>query len=107
MWGGEKKTKFCEISQNSLCSSGLHGQNGNTTDTTIEWEKFIEFYFDLGLKYKDIKTVLGSRHGFDISERRRSRIEAGKTLKTTKVLLQRAELHLEKDSLAQHVHHEQ
>ena len=23
------------------------------------WERFIEFYFEIGLKYKDIKSVLG------------------------------------------------
>lgn len=32
-------------------------------------EQFIEFYFKLGLKYKDIKSVLDRRHGFRISER--------------------------------------
>lgn len=32
-------------------------------------EQFIEFYFELGLKYKDIKSVLNRRHGFEISKR--------------------------------------
>lgn len=31
--------------------------------------KFSEFYFDLGLKYKDIKAVLSGKHGFDVSEK--------------------------------------
>ena len=37
--------------------------------TNMEWEKLIEFYFEMGLKYSEIKTVLSSRHGFEISER--------------------------------------
>jgi len=31
------------------------------TDTNIEWDKFIQFYFEMGLKYGMIKTVLSSR----------------------------------------------
>ncbi len=27
-------------------------------------ERFIEFYFELGLKYKEIQSVLSSRYGF-------------------------------------------
>ncbi|CAJ1057724.1 uncharacterized protein LOC110369479 [Xyrichtys novacula] len=38
------------------------------------WEKFIDFYFSIGLTYKDIKSVLARRHGFDISERHLKRI---------------------------------
>lgn len=37
-------------------------------------EQFIEVYFELGLKYKDMQSVLSSRHGFDISERHLKRI---------------------------------
>lgn len=34
----------------------------------MEWEKFIEFYVDLGLKYKDIiKTVVVSRVALHLS----------------------------------------
>ena len=37
-------------------------------------EQFIDFYFELGLKYKDITSVLGNRHGFLVSERHLKRI---------------------------------
>ncbi|KAK2853351.1 hypothetical protein Q5P01_006012 [Channa striata] len=42
--------------------------------TFTEWEPFIELYFELGLKYKDIKSVLSSKHNFHISERHLKRI---------------------------------
>ncbi|XP_038133904.1 uncharacterized protein LOC119778637 [Cyprinodon tularosa] len=42
--------------------------------TDHPWEKFIHFYFSIGLTYKDIKSVLGCRHGFDISERHLKRL---------------------------------
>lgn len=35
---------------------------------------FIEFYFVIGLGYKDIKSVLGRRHGLHLSERNLMRI---------------------------------
>ncbi|XP_030609254.1 uncharacterized protein LOC115796912 [Archocentrus centrarchus] len=38
------------------------------------WGEYIDFYFDLGLNYKDITSVLGSRHGFHISERHLKRV---------------------------------
>ena len=37
-------------------------------------ERFIEFYFVIGLKYKEIKSVHGSRHSFLISERHLKRL---------------------------------
>ncbi|XDV31020.1 hypothetical protein PO909_033797 [Leuciscus waleckii] len=37
-------------------------------------EQFIEVYFELGLKYKEMQAVLSSRHGFYISERHLKRI---------------------------------
>ncbi|XP_054641995.1 uncharacterized protein LOC129187166 [Dunckerocampus dactyliophorus] len=40
----------------------------------MEWDRFIEFYFELGLKYKDIKTVLSSKHRFEVSQRHLKRI---------------------------------
>ena len=36
--------------------------------------QFIDFYFRIGLTYKDIKSILARRHGFDISERHLKRI---------------------------------
>ncbi|XP_070411871.1 uncharacterized protein [Nothobranchius furzeri] len=44
------------------------------------WGKFIDFYFDIGLTYKDIKFVLGCRHGVDISERHLKRILSARGL---------------------------
>ncbi|XP_035805796.1 uncharacterized protein LOC111571037 [Amphiprion ocellaris] len=38
------------------------------------YERFIEFYFEIGLKYKDIQAVLSKRHSFHISERHLKRI---------------------------------
>nr|XP_033492050.1 uncharacterized protein LOC117263018 [Epinephelus lanceolatus] len=38
------------------------------------WERLIEFYFEIGLKYKDIKSVLASKHGFHVSERQLKRL---------------------------------
>ncbi|XP_074525951.1 uncharacterized protein LOC141790170 [Halichoeres trimaculatus] len=38
------------------------------------WGRFIDFYFEIGLKYKDIKTILESRHGCQISERHLKRV---------------------------------
>ncbi|KAK2821902.1 hypothetical protein Q5P01_021967 [Channa striata] len=48
----------------------------NTTmeGTFTVWEPLIELYFELGLKYKDIKSVLSSIHNFHISERHLKRI---------------------------------
>ncbi len=47
-------------------------------------EQFIEFYFELGLKYKDIRSVLNTRHGFDVSERHLKRILRKKGLSRRK-----------------------
>ncbi|KAL7397988.1 hypothetical protein ABVT39_002719 [Epinephelus coioides] len=38
------------------------------------WERLIEIYFEIGLKYKDIKSVLASEHGFHVSERHLKRL---------------------------------
>lgn len=38
------------------------------------WERFIAFYFEIGLKFKDITSVLGSRHVFLITERHLKRL---------------------------------
>lgn len=35
---------------------------------TITMEQFIEFYFELGLKYRDTKSLLDRRHRFRMSE---------------------------------------
>ncbi|KAL3977653.1 SLAM family member 8 [Sarotherodon galilaeus] len=43
-------------------------------EDTHPFERFIDFYFELGLNYKDIKTVLCSRHSFHISERHLKRV---------------------------------
>ncbi|KAK9978814.1 hypothetical protein ABG768_020552 [Culter alburnus] len=37
-------------------------------------ERLIEFYFELGLKYKEMRSVLSSRHSYDVSERHLKRI---------------------------------
>ena len=42
--------------------------------TTMEFGGFINVYFELGLKYSDIKSILASRHAFHISERHLKRI---------------------------------
>ncbi len=56
---------ICVLSQNQLSSDCLL--------YSLQWfiqlhmftmERFIEFYFELGLKYKEIQSVLSSRHGF-------------------------------------------
>lgn len=39
-----------------------------------EWGSLIDFYFDLGLQYKDLTAVLASRHGVKMSERQLKRI---------------------------------
>ncbi|XP_036006071.1 uncharacterized protein LOC118566787 [Fundulus heteroclitus] len=41
---------------------------------THPWGRYIDFYFELGLEYKHIKSVLDSRHGFSISERHLKRV---------------------------------
>ncbi|XP_042073225.1 uncharacterized protein LOC121813492 [Haplochromis burtoni] len=43
-------------------------------EDTHPFERFIDFYFELGLNYKDIKTVLCIRHSFHISERHLKRV---------------------------------
>ncbi|CAL8274798.1 unnamed protein product [Gadus morhua 'NCC'] len=40
----------------------------------MEFGRFIDVYFELGLKYSDIKSILASRHAFQISERHLKRI---------------------------------
>ncbi|CAL8239316.1 unnamed protein product [Gadus morhua 'NCC'] len=40
----------------------------------MEFGRFINVYFELGLKYSDIKSILASRHAFQISERHLKRI---------------------------------
>ena len=40
----------------------------------MELGRFINVYFELGLKYLDIKSILASRHAFHISERHLKRI---------------------------------
>ncbi|CAL8337685.1 unnamed protein product [Boreogadus saida] len=40
----------------------------------MEFGGFINVYFELGLKYSDIKSILASRHAFHISERHLKRI---------------------------------
>ena len=40
----------------------------------MELGRFINVYFELGLKYLDIKSILASRHAFHISERPLKRI---------------------------------
>ena len=40
----------------------------------MEFGRFIDVYFELGLKYSDIKAILASRHAFQISERHLKRI---------------------------------
>lgn len=42
---------------------------GKKLGTAIQWDKFIEFCFELGSNYKNIKTEVGSRHGFVIIEK--------------------------------------
>ena len=39
-------------------------------------ERFIEFYFNLGLKYRDIRVALARRHNYRISVRHVKRILA-------------------------------
>ena len=54
--------KFCKISQKyfnldqCISRSGKPNNKSNTKmEPTHQWERFIEFYFEIGLKYKDIK----------------------------------------------------
>lgn len=47
-------------------------------------ESLIEFYFEIGLKYRDIKSVLRCRHGLHISERHLKRILCAKGLSRRK-----------------------
>ncbi len=51
---------------------------------TFIMEQFIEFYFELGLKYKEIRAVLSTRHGFYVSERHLKRILREKGLSRRK-----------------------
>ncbi len=54
---------------------------------TFIMEQFIEFYFELGLKYKEIQSVLSTRHGFDISDRQLKMILRKKRIVSTEKLL--------------------
>ncbi len=51
---------------------------------TFIMEQFIEFYFELGLKYKEIRAVLSTRHGFYVSEKHLKRILREKGLSRRK-----------------------
>ncbi len=54
---------------------------------TFIMEQFIEFYFELGLKYKEIRSVLSTRHGFDVSDRQLKMIFRKKRIVSTENLL--------------------
>ncbi len=62
---------FCVLLQNQLSSDKLF-----LFTLQLAWfiqlcmftvERFIKFYFELGLKYKEIQSVLNSRHSFGTS----------------------------------------
>ena len=84
----EKKKMVCEISQ-KLCKitqknfaryrkptsrSEFNFRSEEQLNTTKEFERFMDVYFELGLKYSDIKSIHASRHDFHISERYLKRI---------------------------------
>ena len=68
LMGKKKVTQKCFNVGQSIY--GSRKPKTKQTNTKMEfaqpWERLIEFYFEIGLKYKDIKSVLSSRHGFDI-----------------------------------------
>ena len=84
----KKKKLVCEISQKVLrdiakdfaryrkptSGSEFNFRVRGKPTTTMEFGRFIDVYFELGLKYSDIKSILASRHAFHISERHLKRI---------------------------------
>ena len=80
--GGRKKKNdlLCEISQKTAryrkptSGSEFNFRVRGKPTTTMEFGRFIDVYFELGLKYSDIKAILASRHAFQISERHLKRI---------------------------------
>ncbi|XP_073798490.1 uncharacterized protein [Danio rerio] len=75
---------FCVISQiNTFCSK-QHFLFLHFRLLAFTMDGFIELYFELGLKYKDICSMLSLRHGFDISERHLKRILREKGLSRRK-----------------------
>ncbi len=59
--------KLCVLSQNQLSSDKLFLftlQLAVVTARIFTMERFVEFYFELGPKYKAIQSVLSTMHGF-------------------------------------------
>lgn len=63
-------TDLAKVFQNLQRASG----SGNQKQTQRTTAERIEFKFDIGLRYEDIKSMLGSRPGFNISERHLKRL---------------------------------